>query len=447
MNPDWEALFRALPGPYLALLPDDPVFTIVAVNAAYAQVTHTRPEAITGHALFESFPDNPADPGASGVRNLHASLRRVIASKAMDKMPVQRYDIRLSGEDGMHFEERYWSPVNAPVLAADGSIAYILHRSEDVTDFVRLQRRESEQGQLTHELQLRADRMEAELFLRSHELAQSRQISRDRQLLSLFAEHSPNFIGISDLQGSAEYFNPAAMTLVGARDLEDVRRRHVVEYVLPEQRSFVQDVVIPTIRENGRWQGELLLQHLTNGESIPVYCDAFRVDDPATGQPTHIATVVRDLRERKAAERRNALLVQLDDAIRPISDSHQLVQTVTSLLGGHLKVNACVYAPVNDDQETFDADGDYFVGLAPRIEHYRFSQFGAAVGDRLRDGRTAVISDAEKDDHAATARPFYRLTGIRAAIFTPVLAAGHLAAVLLVHQSEAREWKGERRCG
>jgi signal transduction histidine kinase len=43
-------------------------------------------------------------------------------------MAVQKYDIRLAGS--ADFEERYWSPVNSP--------DYIIHRVEDVTDFVRL---------------------------------------------------------------------------------------------------------------------------------------------------------------------------------------------------------------------------------------------------------------------------------------------------------------------
>ena len=443
LKPDWEALFQALPGPYLVLLPDDPIYTILTVNAAYAQATHTQPDVIIGRGVFEIFPDNPADPDATGVRNLHASLRRVIAAKAPDSMPIQKYDIRVYGPDGWHFEERHWSPLNSPMLDADGNITCILHRAEDVTDFVRLQRREAEQGRLTHELQLRSDRMEAELFLRSHELAQARQMSRERLLLSLFAEHSPEFIGIADLQGSAEYFNPAAMTLVGARDLEDVRRRHATDFVISEQRTFVADVVIPTVYDHGRWQGELNFQHLVTGEVIPVYCDFFRVDDPATGQPTHLATVTRDLRERKEAERRNAFLVQLDDAIRSLTDPHQLVQTVTSMLGGYLKVHGCGYAALEADQDTFALDGDYHVGAGPRIEQHRLSQFSAMIRDRLCDGRTAVVEDAERDAHAATSLPFYRLAGIRSLIFAPVQATGRRAALLMVHQSTPREWRRE----
>src|SRR6185503_9651367 len=105
-------------------------------------------------------PDNPGDPNASGVQNLRASLERVLAQRTPDAMAVQKYDIRRP--DG-GFEERYWSPVNSPVLAADGSIAYVIHRVEDVTEFVRLKQR----GQEQHE---RAEQMEAEVYLRAQQL-------------------------------------------------------------------------------------------------------------------------------------------------------------------------------------------------------------------------------------------------------------------------------------
>jgi len=39
----------------------------------------TRREAIVGRHMFDVFPDNPADVGATGVRNLRASLERVLA--------------------------------------------------------------------------------------------------------------------------------------------------------------------------------------------------------------------------------------------------------------------------------------------------------------------------------------------------------------------------------
>ena len=73
--PDYRALFESAPGLYLVL---DPALIIVAASDAYLRATMTRRDAIIGRGIFEVFPDNPGDPTATGVRNLRASLERVL---------------------------------------------------------------------------------------------------------------------------------------------------------------------------------------------------------------------------------------------------------------------------------------------------------------------------------------------------------------------------------
>jgi PAS domain S-box-containing protein len=162
--PDFRELFEAVPGLYLVLRPD-PAHTIVAVSTAYLQATLTEREAIVGRGLFDVFPDNPDDPEATGVSNLAASISRAIATRTPDTMAVQKYSIRLPPEEGGGFEERWWSPRNSPVLGADGEVRWIMHRVEDVTEYIRLK-------QTGAELQSRAARMESEVYARAQELQQ-----------------------------------------------------------------------------------------------------------------------------------------------------------------------------------------------------------------------------------------------------------------------------------
>src|SRR5579883_90937 len=168
--PDFRILFESSPGLYLVLVPD---FTIVAVTENYLSATMTQRDAILGRGIFDVFPDNPNDPTATGVSNLRSSLEHVRNNRIPDVMPLQKYDIRRPESEGGMFEERYWSPVNTPVLTKDGELLYIIHRVEDVTDFVRLKQFGTEQQQLTHELQTRTDHMEAEIYLGSQELEEA----------------------------------------------------------------------------------------------------------------------------------------------------------------------------------------------------------------------------------------------------------------------------------
>ena len=169
-SPDFKALFESAPGLYLVLTTG---LTIVAVSEPYLRATMTRREDILGRHLFEVFPDNPDDPAASGVSNLKASLQRVLETRAADAMAVQKYDIRRPESEGGGFEERFWSPMNSPVLQADGTIAYIIHRVEDVTEFIRLKQRGVEQDKIADDLRTKAGRVEAEVFQRAQELQEA----------------------------------------------------------------------------------------------------------------------------------------------------------------------------------------------------------------------------------------------------------------------------------
>jgi anti-anti-sigma regulatory factor len=152
-GPNFRALFQGAPDLYLALAPD---LTIVGVSDSYLRATMTERAEIVGRGLFEVFPDNPDDPVATGTANLGASLQRVLDHRAPDRMDVQKYDIRRPEGEGGGFEERFWSPLNTPVLAGDGTVELIIHRVEDITERVRLEQQDYERGQenerLMHEI-------------------------------------------------------------------------------------------------------------------------------------------------------------------------------------------------------------------------------------------------------------------------------------------------------
>ncbi|QWV91703.1 PAS domain-containing protein [Geomonas oryzisoli] len=168
--PDFKKLFEKAPGLYLVL---DPQLRAVAATDAYLEATLTTREGIIGKHIFEIFPDNPDDPSADSVRNSRASFNRVVQTRQPDTIGLQRHDVRRP--DGGGFEVRYWSAVNYPVLAPDGSLAYILHKVENVTEFMELKRKGVEQAKITDELRERSFKIEADLYERSREMAETSQ--------------------------------------------------------------------------------------------------------------------------------------------------------------------------------------------------------------------------------------------------------------------------------
>ncbi|WP_172804078.1 ANTAR domain-containing protein [Auraticoccus monumenti] len=156
---DYEAVFDATPTPYLVLSPD---LVIVGMNRAREEVTQLRREDVVGRGLFEMFPDPPDDETATGVSNLHASLLRVLATKQTDTMPVQKY--ALHDPESGTWTERWWSPVNVPVLDDDGEVTLLLHRVTEVTAWM-LSRAEQQQA-----MELTLHDADSDLYARAQEL-------------------------------------------------------------------------------------------------------------------------------------------------------------------------------------------------------------------------------------------------------------------------------------
>jgi PAS domain-containing protein len=129
----YEDVFRDLPVPVLLLTPD---FAIADMNLAYLQVAGRTREELLGRNVFDAFPDNPSDPGASGVRNLDESLRRVLDTGEPDALAFQQYDVEVPGSPGV-FEQRFWCPVSAPVFGADGRVVLIAQCVEEISEKVR----------------------------------------------------------------------------------------------------------------------------------------------------------------------------------------------------------------------------------------------------------------------------------------------------------------------
>jgi len=131
----YQHVFSVLPSPCL-IVHADPCFTIVDANDAYLRETVSERDQLVGQPLLDVFPDNPDNLKEKATQSLAESLRWVVRYRRTDAMPLQRYDVPDRASGNGQFLKRFWSPINVPVLDHDGSVAFILHRVENVTDLV-----------------------------------------------------------------------------------------------------------------------------------------------------------------------------------------------------------------------------------------------------------------------------------------------------------------------
>ncbi|AVH69614.1 response regulator [Nostoc sp. 'Lobaria pulmonaria (5183) cyanobiont'] len=210
---NFQTLFESIPGLYIVYSLD---FVIVGGSDAYFWATKTKREEVVGRHLFEVFPDNPDDPNGTGIQNLRTSLSSVLKYQKPHTMAVQKYDIRRPESEGGGFQERYWTPTNSPIFGENGEMTHIIHRVEDVTEFVQVQQQLNEQRQLNQSLQSRTEQMEREISARAQELQEvNEQVQAANEALSEFDRAKTVFF--SNI--SHEFHTPLTLMLSPIEDL------------------------------------------------------------------------------------------------------------------------------------------------------------------------------------------------------------------------------------
>ncbi len=294
-TPDFKALFEASPGLYLILLPDEK-FTITAVSNSYAAATMTAREQIIGKGLFEVFPDNPDDKFADGENNLRHSLSSVLKNKTDHTMAVQKYDIRRP--DGT-FEVRWWSPINKPVLGEKGEVRYIIHRVEDVTQFIKDKADWVKKDKHIEGLERKVSEMEMEVFARAQKIQQmNRDLEQNVQQLKEyqhFFNNSNDLCGIANTGGFFEIINNKFEKVLGYTDSEFLAHPFF-HFIHPDDLPATQHEVeklkqgATTINFENRYKKK---------DGTYVWLEWHSTPDTATGK---LYAIARDITERKKAQ-------------------------------------------------------------------------------------------------------------------------------------------------
>jgi PAS domain S-box-containing protein len=223
------------------------------VNDAHAQLVGSR--ELMGRSVRENFPEVEG-------QGIYELLDKVYQTG--EPFSGKNVRVTLQRQPDKLPEERILELVFQPTRNADGSVSGVFVHGIDRTERIRA---------------------EAEL-----------------ERLASVVQNSPDFIGISDLEGNPVFANETAIKMVSAEGIDEIRRTKVSDFFIAEDRSFVRDTVIPTVMRDGRWEGELRLRNFRTGAAIPILYGVFRIDDRATGRPAYFATISRDITEAKKAQ-------------------------------------------------------------------------------------------------------------------------------------------------
>ncbi len=181
---------------------------------------------------------------------------------------------------------------------------------------------------------------------------------------------------------------------------------------------------------------------------------AFRIGDP---EQRRVAILFNDVAKRKQTERelreseeRQAFLLALSDALRPLADASEIQATAARLLGVHLGVDRAMYGEVTGEPgaETGVIRGQFIRPAAPDRpspapfpDRFTYETFGADVMARRYGGEGLVVADVNADPgFDASERAAWARVGVQAAIVAPLVKGDRLVAELGVHSERPRIW-------
>ncbi|MVN87149.1 PAS domain S-box protein [Deinococcus sp. HMF7620] len=154
-----------------------------------------------------------------------------------------------------------------------------------------------------------------------------------------------------------------------------------------------------------------------------------------------LSVAFRDIQARKQAEQRQAFLLKLSDALRPLTGSAEMEGTAVRLLGQELGANRVFYATVDPGGDFWSVQHDYADGVPSCAGRFPMSDFQRGRLAQWQAGQLSSVADSDTAPTLSAAdRAAYAAFDTRAVIGVPLVKGGRFAALLSVNQTRPRDW-------
>ena len=287
-----------------------------------------------------------------------------------------------------------------------------------------------------------ADDRPETLLVVSRDITERRQADVDIANLAKLVEQSSDFIGIADPDGRALFVNLAGRRLIGLGEPDTVQALDVRTFFTPDALAIVDEQVLPAMRRQGHWEGELTFRHLHTGAVIPVLYSCFALRD-IQGVVTGYGSLTRDLREPRLAEARREALLELADRMRDLEDPAQMAFVAAEIMGRTLGVDRAGYGTLAADGDTLRITRDWTApGCDTAAGTHQMEQYGSCI-EALGRGETIAIADVAQDIRTAGSQAALRSGGVQALVNLPLIEQDRLVALFYINHRQPRSWSDE----
>jgi PAS domain S-box-containing protein len=283
-----------------------------------------------------------------------------------------------------------------------------------------------------------------------YDITQRTHAEAESQKFVSLIQNSNDFISMASLEGEVTFLNVAGCRLIGLDSTQAALATKINDYLPKHIQTRFAEEIVPTIMLKGIWEGESQIKHFKTGEPIDVQQTAFLIEDPQTKEPICLATVVRDIRERKRAE----------DEMRLQNWKSLLFSTITLRIRQSLDIPEILYTTVTEVRRFLQADRVAIYQFSPHWEGQVVvesvgSQWTPSLGADIKDtcfqtgawrdyqyGKKIAIDDIEQANLSLCYRDLLDRFQVKALLVVPILEGNLLWGLLIAHQCSApRHWR------
>ena len=245
----------------------------------------------------------------------------------------------------------------------------------------------------------------------------------------------------TDLGGRCLYISKRVTELIGL-SAEDAMQFGWERTIHAEDREAVSRQLQSAMQARTPWQADFRCQ-LPDG-SIRWILGQATPDCDAQGHVVGFVGTLIDTtlsqQALRANDERDAFLLKLTDALRPISDPLDVQEVAARLLGERLEVNRVGYAELEDHAYTIRRE--YVRGVPSLARLGPTGTFGAALRDAYRRGETVVVNDVPNDPRFTDAeRISMQEKQIAAFVGVMLVKGGRLVAAFGANHATPRRWE------
>ncbi|WP_341733856.1 PAS domain S-box protein [Microcoleus sp. EPA2] len=263
------------------------------------------------------------------------------------------------------------------------------------------------------------------------DITERKRAEEERQKFVSLIENSSDFIAMATLEGQTLFVNEAGRRLVGLENISQALYTEIWDYIGSGfQQKFIQEI-LPKIRTQGQWQGEGILQHLHSGKRFDALMNVFLVKHPKNREPLCFATVIRDVTERKKAER----------MLREQAEQERLVSAVAQRVRQSLNLTQTLNTAVQEVRQLLATDrtviyrfesnktgvvvvesvgNDWMPMLGRKLQD---NCFGESYKAMYMAGKIQAIEDIYQAELTETHRAFLATLQVRANLVVPIFIA------------------------